>query len=503
VGLSSRHLLDNNPAPEWLSHTTKGTFFLKADCQVWREWTQQMVYNCAMKQVKKWVGVRRIVPASLDDYLRTFVGAKRERLAVACNRSIVTGQLPFNITGFVKADKYSLADALSKAPRMIQFRGPATNAALARVMGPAEHTLLGGPGMGPTQLPDCSKGMNSDTIASVWDAKRHAIPDAVCLLGDYSKFDAHVHTHVLKLEHEVWRTVSGLKMKLLDKQLINNGTAMGMRYRAVGTRMSGDRNTGGGNSVINILIFRTIKEITGIDLEVLCDGDDSIVWCRKSDLATLTDCCNTIIPRVFGMKWTYSVARSRAEEEYCHRALSYDGVTPRLIADPTRTLERACWVVNSAGKRRNAKIFIGNMISLYLMFPRCPVISKATFTILMRVGAVDSHGLLTRKFILGDGNSYLREWALTHIEPHRVGNKILLPLDFLDVSDDSRYDMSAAFNITAARQEQIERNFAHGQFNPELNFSAGDIVVSAYEETLTRARTELIWSNDHTTPEYS
>jgi hypothetical protein len=195
--------------------------------------------DIAWEEVSEWVGARRIHPVSLDSYVAKFTGARRERLVKACNTAVQNNRLPFGVTGFVKCDKYDLETAQTKAPRMIQFRGPATNAALARVMEPAEHELLYGPGIGPSATPDCSKGMDHKRLAQVWHTKRNAIPDSVALLGDYSKFDSHVHTHVLELEHAVWRAVSGMEMELLDNQLINHGKTGSLRYHAVDARNSG------------------------------------------------------------------------------------------------------------------------------------------------------------------------------------------------------------------------------------------------------------------------
>jgi hypothetical protein len=190
--------------------------------------------------------------------------------------------------------------------------------------------------------------MTQKRLAEVWHTKRYAIPDSAALLGDYSKFDSHVHTHVLELEHAVWRAVSGMEMKLLDNQLINSGRTGHLRYTAVGTRMSGDRNTGGGNSVINILIFRVLKRVCEIDLEILCDGDDSIVWCAREDMPKLIEAAGAIIPRVFGMRWTHETAEHMAAEEYCHRALS------TTVTNPGSSLTRyaLCGVRSGRSTRR-------------------------------------------------------------------------------------------------------------------------------------------------------
>jgi hypothetical protein len=460
--------------------------------------------DIAWEEVDAWVGARRVQPVSLNDYISKFKGARRERLVKACNKAIVDNHLPFGVTGFVKCDKYDLVAAETKAPRMIQFRGPATNAALARVMEPAEHELLYGPGIGPSATPDCSKGMDQKRLAQVWHTKRNAIPDSAALLGDYSKFDSHVHTHVLELEHAVWRAVSGMEMKLLDNQLINSGRTGHLRYTAVGTRMSGDRNTGGGNSVINILIFRVLKRVCGIDLEILCDGDDRIVWCAREHMPKLTSAAGKIIPRVFGMRWTHETAEHMAAEEYCHRALSHDGDEPRLIADPIRTLRRAFWAVNEEGGKQLGRILVGNLISIYLMFPRCPVLSRVTWGLLEQLSAIDEQGFVVADYHSRSFSSsqYKQETFDALVGPHKVVSQSLgrlvlkLPREYLDVSAMSRHDMAASFGISHAEQCLLERELLNGEVNPCLRITPFKNIPMKKEPEV------LVESNDHTVPEY-
>jgi hypothetical protein len=371
-------------------------------------------------------------------------------------------------------------------------------------MEPAEHELLYGPGLGPSATPDCSKGMDHKRLAQVWHTKRNAIPDSAALLGDYSKFDSHVHTHVLELEHAVWRAVSGMEMKLLDNQLINNGKTGPLRYTAVGTRMSGDRNTGGGNSVINILIFRVLKRVCNIDLEILCDGDDSVVWCAREHLPMLIEAAGMIIPRVFGMKWTHETAEHMAAEEYCHRALSYDGDEPRLIADPIRTLRRAFWAVNEEGGKQLGRVLVGNLISIYLMFPRCPVLSSVTWGLLERLSAIDEQGFVIADYHSRSNrvNQYRAEIFEALADQHKVvppslGRLVLkLPREYLDVSALSRQDMAASFGISHAEQCLLERELVDGEINPCLR------ITPATPRKMKKEPEVLVESNDHTVPEY-
>jgi hypothetical protein len=265
--------------------------------------------------------------------------------------------------------------------------------------------------------------------------------------------------------------------------------------------MSGDRNTGGGNSVINILIFRVLKRVCNIDLEILCDGDDSVVWCARKHLPMLIDAAGKIIPRVFGMKWTHETAEHQAAEEYCHRALSYDGDEPRLIADPVRTLRRAFWVVNEEGGKQLGRMLVGNLIAIYLMFPRCPVLSRVTWGLLEQLSAIDHEGFVIADFTRGS-NQYMRELFGALADPHMVlsqplGRLVLkLPREYLDVSSMSRHDMATSFGYSHAEQCLLESELLDGAVNPRLRILPYKITPMMKEAEV------LVTSNDHTVPEY-
>jgi len=500
VGLASRHLLDNNPAPEWLSHTTSGTVLIGGSNPVWRHWTQEDVMKTMTLVRGEWVGVRRITPAPLDGCVQKFTGQKRRRVVEACNRALEAGTLRFGVTAFVKADKYEPDVAESKAPRMIQFRDPAVNLSLSRVMGPAEHELLGGPGMGPTRLPDCSKGMPPSRVAQVWLEKSTYFADPVALLGDYSKFDAHVHTHMLSQEHAVWREISGLEMALLDKQLINRGQAGPISYTAVGTRMSGDRNTGGGNSIINILIFRTLQRMTGIPIEVLCDGDDSVVWLERKHLSEFVEAANLVIPRVFGMQWTYAVALSPPETEYCHRTLSIstDG-KPRLLPDGMRALSRALWLVNAEGRNCLGPRLIGNLVALLTDFAHMPIVAPVAYGLLERLNAFSESGELELYFETGEGNVYMREHVELGLRKYRQPDgKVRIPKEIAEVDEAHRLDYAIQYNMSVAEQLLIEREYLKGDFNP---VALRGLWVGGKRKRATQ-QPRLFETSDHTVPEY-
>jgi len=342
--------------------------------------------------------------------------------------------------------------------------------------------------------------MTPDRVAQVWLEKSTFFKDPVALLGDYSKFDAHVHTHMLSQEHAVWREISGLQMELLDKQLINNGRCGQISYTAVGTRMSGDRNTGGGNSILNILIFRTLQRMTGVKIEVLCDGDDSVVWLEREDLDLFVEAANLIIPRVFGMQWTYAVALSPPETEYCHRTLSIStSGEPRLLPDGMRALARALWLVNTEGRYILGPRLIGNLVALLTDFANMPIVAPVAYGLLQRLNALSESGELLLYFQVGEGNVYMRDHVELGLKKYRQPDgKVVIPKELAEVDEAHRLDYSIQYNMSVAEQLLIEREYLNGDFNP---VALRGLRVSGRKRR-AGVRSELHVLSDHTVPEY-
>lgn len=382
VSLHNRHLKNNNPAPDWLVHTQKGTRFL-SDKEVYPGHTQQQVYEIAQRVARRWIGGRKVDPITYTQYIEGFSGLRKRRLMAANITN--TRRCPSSaVEAFIKVDAYDLETATNKAPRMIQHRGPQASLELAIWLTPAEHELLAGAGLGPTRLPTCSKGMSMTRRAEVWLLKRSAFARPVCFKADYSSFDAHVHTHSLKLEHYVWRRMCpGITEDLLQGQYVNKGRTMhGTEYTAVGTRMSGDRNTGGGNSVLNTIIAHTVAEIAGVTIEMLCDGDDSMVWMEEDDVKKFAEVSAVIIPQVFGMKWGYEVATTQEEEEYCHSRLVTDGHDAWCVRDPERVLTRLQWTTKGCVGVEAVELLRGKATADYLSSEGVYPVQLACYNIL-------------------------------------------------------------------------------------------------------------------------
>jgi hypothetical protein len=338
--------VDKIPEPGWLEVSETGVEFLRPEDDVIDGWTQPMIMDLRAEMARRWVDGRQVEPITYRQVIEQFSGAKRNALHRAHHNN--RHKLPAGkVEAFVKVDYYSEFDAENKPPRMIQYRGPAYNLELARWLTPAEEELLHGPGLGPTRLPASSKGMTPEERGSVLAAKRYHFRNPVAVLQDYSAFDSTNFAHLLAQEHGTWLEMCpGLNKTLLDAQFRNScRTKNGIKYTAAGTRMSGDRNTGGGNSVTNHLNFLTICAIARIEAEFICDGDDSIAWMEEEDVPRFIEVSKRVIGRVFGMILKDCTVVGHVDEEYyCqHKNVLCEDGRSRPTRCPVRILTRLPW----------------------------------------------------------------------------------------------------------------------------------------------------------------
>lgn len=456
--------------------------------------TQTQVMATAKTFVAEWgKNTGKCDPLPLDQYLAKFSSQKRNRLVQSINYANEIGEVSRTLKAFVKCDKYDLVTGETKPPRMIQYASPAVNARIARHLAPAEHAALSGPGYGPTATPMCSKGMGPYERALMWSMKREYFRKPVCLKGDFSKFDAHVHTHTLSLEHDFWCTTTNIPRSFLDAQLINHVKTQDLSWTAVGTRMSGTYNTGGGNSVINIVIMNTVARLAGVDIEILVDGDDSLVFMESSDLEFFGNVARLVIPRVFGMKWEYEAVTDPQLEEYCHSALTIgpDG-RPLCVQDPIRALSRAMVVVNKHGRKALGRQLVAALIGLYCGSPNTPVVSRVSYNLLNKIAALDETGRVIYRLDAPD-DTYVLEKFRQLVHPHLDEEGILkLPNTHLEVTEESRLTVERAFGLSVNEQLYLESSFHNDiEFNPDLAFTSVNTVKRSLRVD------ELFPSNDY------
>lgn len=234
---------------------------------------------------------------------------------------------------FVKQDKDEVEALRTKPPRAIQYRNAKYTLALATYLKPLEKEFYTRAGKGPSELPVITKGLNGKEIAELFLEKNQWFTDPVYVQCDHSKFDSTIRQEHLKTEHNVYNRHyrdTSLKLMLRD-QLVNIGyTTTGISYRIKGTRMSGDYNTGLGNSLINLIVLESW--VMEVKHEIMLDGDDAVIIMERESLNSLD---YTHFERM-GFETKINFTSNIHEVEYCKRKLV--GENPVFVRDPIRAL---------------------------------------------------------------------------------------------------------------------------------------------------------------------
>lgn len=272
-------------------------------------------------------------PISIWELANKYTGPKRQiYLRAAAQASHSWRKTWTYVSMFVKPDKYPEAVIREKAPRAIQYRSPMYNLLIGRYLHVYEHALMSKLD-GKSQTPFLAKGYNNQQRATILLEKVACFsnPQFICL--DHSKFDSSISPELLKIEHLVyWKQFKSKWLRRLLRYQINNKgfTKSGIRYTVRGTRMSGDYNTGLGNSLINYLCLRSWIDQTGLPGEIFLDGDDSIVIVEKG----------TVLDETHFQRWGFTTKIGRTsdicEVEFCQSRLLPSG--PVMARNPFRAL---------------------------------------------------------------------------------------------------------------------------------------------------------------------
>lgn len=244
------------------------------------------------------------------------------------------------ISMFVKNEKVLLSEVQTKEPRAIQFRPRRFNLVYATYYHPFEQALFKMDWRHTGRV--VAKGLNQDgramRLRKMYDA--HAQP--ACVLIDFSRFDSHVTRQHLRLEHAVTRKCCGRHGDLefcMRSQIENSGRSKhGIRYKSSGGRMSGDQNTGGGNSVINLLQLQAWLDHSGVEGQIFLDGDDSVVIVERQDLGELDPMW---LQNNIGMKVKSSVVLRFEDIEFCQcQPVEIAPGKWRMVRNPSRAISK-------------------------------------------------------------------------------------------------------------------------------------------------------------------
>lgn len=270
-----------------------------------------------------------------------YTGAKRAKYTRAFERLALRGlrTSDANVTMFLKDDKY-IGSLVDKYPRCIQYRTAEYCASLAQYLLPIEHDVYDIEFNGHRVF---AKGRN--LVERATDILKLCQLYRYVYKGDHSKFDTHIQRGHLRAEHRFYKHLNRSKRLswLLNLQLINKGrTRNGLKYRVLGTRCSGDLNTGLGNSLINWAIIRACAPR---DCAIYLDGDDFLVFTNE-----LVDWDFT----PYGMVTDISLC-DVGSIDFCSTRLVQFEEGPIMVRPPWRLLCKFGWLTRVRNERYHAK----------------------------------------------------------------------------------------------------------------------------------------------------
>lgn len=218
-------------------------------------------------------------------------GGKKRAYHNALVKLLQYGRLKshYNISMFIKPDKYPLDEIHDAVPRAIQFRSKEFNLQMMQYVDPIEHRLYQELTMGSASgTRVIAKGLNPQERGDLILTKLKFFSRPRIYSLDHSRFDSCVRTEHLRMLHRKYyrMTRSYDFMKLCSHQLFNNCYSLrGIKYRARATRMSGDADTGLGNTIINLDVIYGWLLANGVDkYDMLVDGDDSWVIIEDQEM---------------------------------------------------------------------------------------------------------------------------------------------------------------------------------------------------------------------------
>lgn len=307
----------------------------------------------------------RLVPSSYDHIIKRASGDKRKLLLSAQKslESYPVEEEDARVKMFLKDDKYInelLESPKATAPRCIQYRSKRYALPLASLLHPIEENLYKALDISGT--PIFAKSRNLTQRGQDLRAKFDHFTNPMILCLDHSKFDAHCGEKLLKLEHKFYLEHYGggnreLLKKLLKWQLNNKGaTKHGTLFKTMFTRMSGDQNTGSGNSSINYAMLKEYCEANGLDACYYIDGDDAVIIFEykpgfKPDPSFFSQ---------FGMETKLEAYTTDFQEmEFCQTRPVFDGVSWRMVRNPNRLIHRLPWSTNKVHNKNKYLSSVG------------------------------------------------------------------------------------------------------------------------------------------------
>jgi len=261
-------------------------------------------------------------------------------------------------TLFVKDDKYS--GEPEKACRAIQYRHPVFMLEQGRFTKPIEKWFYSLQDEYDTTIVGKSDPF---TIAKTLIDKSSVFVRPTYLLLDASKFDSCVDAKWLRLCMRFYLLLFPKRYHntiryLWTKTFINRGrTTKGLRFKTNGTRLSGDMDTGLGNSIIMWAMLKTFLCNLKIKHSILVNGDDSVVVIEYRDLYKTSD---LKLFEEMGFNMKCDVVYDISDVEFCQAKVIETDYGHTMSRNPERVLARTAWTTIKYG-RSKARAYVNTL----------------------------------------------------------------------------------------------------------------------------------------------
>lgn len=329
---------------------------------------------------------------------------------------------------FVKPDKYPAGEIEEKAPRAIQHRHPVFNLLLAKFLKPMEEALY--QTLDKYDMRWSAKGLNNNQRAEIIVESASLFDSPVFLLIDHSKFDSTVTVEHLKIMHRFYTKIMPDRMLayLLHLQLRNKGiSSHGIRYKVLGTKMSGDYNTALDNTLLNYLCLSVFCP----EGKIFVDGDDSVIALDQRDLEKTLKRFGWFSRMGFTTKM--EVVKELAEVEFCRSKIVGINTHPTMAREPRRAMSNLAVTLKNYTGKGLCKYIAGNALCEMHRSSGVPIL----FALAKRLyEAYGQYG-----YILDTDSSFKLEQYKTELR---------------EPDNDARLDYYRAYGISPGVQVQIE-----------------------------------------------
>lgn len=262
------------------------------------------------------------------------------------------------LSTFVKAEKLNLTAKPDPSPRVIQPRGPRFNICLGRYLAPIEKEIYKDIDRCFSSdfshlVPSVMKGLNAEQRGAAIAAHWGRFEDPVCIGYDASRMDQHYRANTLKVAHKVYGFYNrSRKMQTLLKwQRTNRGfmrCADGtVKYRVSGKGASGDIDTSLRNILLMALMAREVRKRSRVRFSWVNDGDDSLVFCERRDVARILAVLEAVHERSGFPIGVEPVVDTLEQVEFCQTRPIWTGEKWVMCRDPRLVLSKDLYSVKS------------------------------------------------------------------------------------------------------------------------------------------------------------